>query len=84
MEQILHSSANITPTTYRKIKFISILWPIVFFTANCGGIPPEPLTKENIKQFVRSSPQNFEQLKTGNFHGCVHVPAKDPIQKQID
>ncbi len=83
MKHILDSNTNTTPTTNRKIKFISILWPIVFFTANCGGIPPEPLTKENIKQFVRSSPQNFEQLKTGIFHGCVHVPAKDPIQKLI-
>ena len=69
----------------RKIQFISILWPIIFFTANCGVSPPppKPLTKENTKQLMGSSPQSSEQLKTGTFYGCVNVPAKDPIQKQI-
>ena len=81
MDQILHSSVNATLITHRKIQFISILWLIIFFLASCGGSPPKPLTKENIKQLVGSSPQNSEQLKTETFNGCVHVPATDFIQK---
>lgn len=64
-----------------KVKIISFFLPGFFFIANCSGPATQPLTKENIKQLLEKPLQNQEQLKTGTFDGCVHVPATDFIQK---
>jgi len=64
----------------KKVKFIL---PILFFTANCGGSGQQLLTKESYKRFLRNSPQTQDKLKIGTFHGCVHVPATDWLQKKM-
>ena len=65
----------------KKIKFIVYFLPIFFFITNCGSSAPQSLTKENNKKFLENPPQNQEQLKTGTFDGCVHVPATGFIQR---
>ena len=66
-----------------KAKIISFFLPGFFFIASCGGSAAQFLTKENIKQQLKNPPQNQEQLKTGTFNGCVHVPATAFIQKMM-
>ncbi len=65
----------------KKIKFILYFLPVFFFITNCGGSAVQPLTKENNKKLLENPPQNQEQLKTGTFYGCVHVPATGFIQR---
>lgn len=66
-----------------KIKFISIFLPVFFFTVSCGGSAVQPLTKESNKKLLEKPPQNQEKLKTGTFHGCVHIPAKSVFQRMM-
>ena len=66
-----------------KIKFISIFLPVFFFTVSCGGSAVQPLTKASNKKLLEKPPQNQEKLKTGTFHGCVHIPAKSVVQRVL-
>ena len=66
-----------------KAKIILFFLPGFFFIASCSGSAAPFLTKENTKQLLQNPPQNQEQLKTGTFNGCVHVPATDFIQKMM-
>ena len=80
----LHSNYNsfkIRDIKVEKVKVISFFLAVFFFIANCGGSAVQPLTRENNRKLLENPPQNQEQLQTGTFYGCVHVPATDFIQR---
>ena len=65
-----------------KIKFISVFLCIFPVTESCSTAANRPvLTRESNRALLNNPPQNQETLKTGTFHGCVHIPATNLIQR---
>jgi len=66
-----------------KIKLILYSLPVFFLITNCSDSTANSLTRENTRKLLANPPQNQIRLNIGTFHGCVHIPAKDPIQRAM-
>ena len=56
---------------------------LFLFGIICISDVVQPLTKSYIQQLLSNPSQGQEQLKTGTYHGCVHIPAKGFIQRRM-
>ncbi|MDE0150998.1 MAG: hypothetical protein OXK80_00675 [Bdellovibrionales bacterium] len=65
----------------KKIKLILYFLPVFFFITNCSGSVAHPLTRESNRELLENPPRNQEQLHTGTYYGCVHIPATEFFQK---
>lgn len=62
----------------KKVTFVFIMF---FILAGCPGPAVEPLTKKYIKNLVQNPPQNQIKLQEETYNGCVHIPARDSVQR---
>lgn len=63
----------------KKAVFVSI----IFFAmiGGCRGSVAQPLTKEYVTNLFEVPPQNSVQLQEETYTGCVHIPARNPVQR---
>ena len=68
-----------------KTRFNFSFLFIVFFIVSCGGPDAQSLslTREDIRRLLQNAHLGQEQLKSGTYHGCIHIPAEGFIQSKF-
>ena len=63
------------------MKNIGLFLIISLIVVSCSGSTVQPLTKEYMKDLFENPPQNQISLQEDTYNGCVHIPARNSVQR---